>query len=43
VISGGMIPKVQSARSAILKGVGEVDIVNGKTGMKISDGTRIVP
>jgi acetylglutamate kinase len=42
VITGGMIPKVQSARNAILKGVGEVDIVNGLDGIVIAEGTRIV-
>jgi acetylglutamate kinase len=36
-----MIPKVQSARAAIQKGVGEVDILNGKKGIRFSDGTRI--
>lgn len=43
VITGGMIPKVQSARAAIRKGVGEVDIINGKTGLSLSGGTRIQP
>lgn len=42
VITGGMIPKVQSARSAIVKGVGEVDIVNGLEGIRIEHGTRIL-
>jgi acetylglutamate kinase len=42
VISGGMIPKVQSARAAIHKGVGEIDIVNGKDGIDFNTGTRIV-
>ncbi len=42
VITGGMIPKVQSARKAILAGVGEIDIVNGLDGIKINDGTRIL-
>ncbi len=41
VITGGMIPKVQSARAAIRKGVGEVDIVNGKFGIDFKYGTRI--
>ena len=41
VITGGMIPKVQSARAAIRKGVGEVDIVNGKKGIDFKHGTRI--
>jgi acetylglutamate kinase len=42
VIKGGMIPKVQSARAAIRKGVGEIDIVNGLKGIVIESGTRIV-
>jgi len=42
VITGGMIPKVQSARNAILKGVGEVDIVNGLEGVRVDHGTRIL-
>lgn len=42
VISGGMIPKVQSARKAIQVGVGEVDIVLGTKGVNFHFGTRIV-
>lgn len=42
VITGGMIPKVQSARKAIQAGVGEIDIVNGLDGIKINNGTRIL-
>jgi acetylglutamate kinase len=42
VITGGMIPKVQSAKNAILKGVGEVDIVNGFEGINLKHGTRIL-
>ena len=42
VITGGMIPKVQSARKAILAGVGEIDIVNGLDGIQINGGTRIL-
>lgn len=42
VISGGMIPKVQSARKAIQQGVGEVDIVLGTKGINFNFGTRIV-
>jgi acetylglutamate kinase len=42
VITGGMIPKVQSARDAINKGVGEVDIMNGKGGINLKSGTRIL-
>ena len=41
-ISGGMIPKVQSARKAIRSGVGEVDILDGKKGIDFDSGTRIV-
>lgn len=41
VISGGMIPKIQSARNAIKSGVGEVDILNGKEGIDFTSGTRI--
>ncbi len=41
-IKGGMIPKVQSARAAIQKGVGEVGITNGYRGIDLSQGTRIV-
>jgi acetylglutamate kinase len=41
VISGGMIPKIQSACNAIDKGVGEVDILNGGKGIDFSSGTRI--
>jgi acetylglutamate kinase len=41
VISGGMIPKIQSARNAIQRGVGEVDILNGKQGIDFNSGTRI--
>jgi acetylglutamate kinase len=43
VISGGMIPKVQSAKLALQKGVGEVDIVNGFHGISVEHGTRIIP
>jgi acetylglutamate kinase len=41
-ITGGMIPKVQSARNAILKGVGEVNIVDGTRGINLNAGTRII-
>lgn len=41
-IHGGMIPKVQSARNAILKGVGEINIVNGYHGIDLSTGTKII-
>jgi acetylglutamate kinase len=43
VISGGMIPKVLSCRGAIQKGVGEVDIIDGRGGLKKMKGTRIQP
>lgn len=43
VITGGMIPKVQSARSAIRKGVGEVNILNGKKGINLKTGSRLSP
>lgn len=42
VITGGMIPKVQSAKNAIENGVGEVDIVNGYDGIDLDHGTRIL-
>jgi acetylglutamate kinase len=42
VISGGMIPKIQSAANAIKRGVGEVDILNGKQGINFKSGTRIL-
>jgi hypothetical protein len=42
VIQGGMIPKVQSAKAAIKKGVGEVDIVLGTKGVNFNFGTRII-
>ena len=37
VISGGMIPKVEACRSAILAGVSVVRMVNGKDGTIVSD------
>lgn len=37
VISGGMIPKVEACRSAILAGVSAVRMVNGKDGRIVSD------
>jgi len=43
VITGGMIPKILSCRNAIQKGVQEVDIVNGRAGLKRLKGTRIIP
>jgi len=42
IITGGMIPKVQSSCQAIKKGVGEVDILLGKKGIKFDQGTRIL-
>ncbi len=42
VVYGGMIPKLQSAASAIMKGVGEVDILKGGGGLLWSLGTRIL-
>jgi len=42
IISGGMIPKVQSAQAAIKNGVTEVDIVNGFKGIQFEHGTRIM-
>lgn len=41
-ITGGMIPKVQSARKALLRGVGEVDITDGYRGIDLDAGTRII-
>jgi acetylglutamate kinase len=41
-ITGGMIPKVQSARNALQKGVGEVDIIDGFRGLDLNSGTRIL-
>ena len=42
VIKGGMIPKVQSARAAINKGVREINIVNGIFGINLHHGTKII-
>jgi acetylglutamate kinase len=42
VIQGGMIPKVQSARAAIQKGVHQITITNGKAGVKPKSGTKII-
>ncbi|HEV3029577.1 MAG TPA: acetylglutamate kinase, partial [Planctomycetota bacterium] len=41
IISGGMIPKVQSAFSALLKGVREVWILQGKLPLAKAGGTLI--
>ena len=43
VITGGMIPKTRSCREAIKKGVGEVDIVDGRAGLLAMKGTRLLP
>jgi acetylglutamate kinase len=43
VITGGMIPKTRSCREAIKKGVGEVDIVDGRAGLLEMKGTRLLP
>ncbi len=42
VITGGMIPKVTSCRHAIEKGVHEIDIIDGRAGLKKMKGTRIL-
>jgi acetylglutamate kinase len=42
IIHGGMIPKVQSAREAIKKGVRQITIVNGHQGIKVEGGTKII-
>lgn len=42
VITKGMIPKVQSAIEALKRGVKEVNIINGRRGIKADYGTRIV-
>lgn len=41
IITGGMIPKVQSARAAILKGINKITITNGKFGIAVEKGTVI--
>ncbi|MBI4395511.1 MAG: acetylglutamate kinase [Elusimicrobia bacterium] len=43
VITGGMIPKSLSCRSAIEKGVHEIDIIDGRAGLAKMKGTRILP
>lgn len=40
-ITKGMIPKVESARKAVLSGVGQVNILNGTKGIKLAAGTAI--
>ncbi|MFN0118253.1 MAG: acetylglutamate kinase [Elusimicrobiota bacterium] len=42
VVTGGMIPKIQSARMAILKGIKQVTITNGNWGIQIEKGTQII-
>jgi acetylglutamate kinase len=37
-----MIPKVQSACLGIQKGIQEIDILNGKIGLSLKNGTRIL-
>jgi acetylglutamate kinase len=41
-ITKGMIPKVQSARKAVLAGVGQVNILNGTKGVRLASGTAIL-
>ncbi len=41
-ITGGMIPKVQSAKAALDKGVGQIQIVNGTKGIRLESGTKII-
>lgn len=43
VVTGGMIPKTKSCRAAIKKGVGEVDILDGRAGLLEMRGTRLLP
>ena len=43
VITGGMIPKVRSCRRAIEKGVQEIDIIDGRSGLRRMKGTRLLP
>ena len=43
VVKGGMIPKLLSCRSAIRKGVREINIVDGRAGLAALSGTRILP
>lgn len=43
VISGGMIPKSLSCRQAIEKGVSEIDIIDGRSGLLKMKGTRLLP
>lgn len=42
VVTGGMIPKTRSCADALRKGVGEVDIVDGKAGLLRMNGTRLL-
>ncbi len=43
IITGGMIPKLASAVSAIQRGVHEVDILQGGNTISFSKGTRVLP
>lgn len=43
IITGGMIPKTRSCRDALRKGVGEVDIIDGRAGLLKMLGSRLVP
>ena len=43
IITGGMIPKTRSCRDALRKGVGEVDIIDGRAGLLEMSGSRLVP
>jgi acetylglutamate kinase len=42
-ITGGMIPKVLSCAAALDRGVGEVDILDGRAGLAAMKGTRLLP
>jgi acetylglutamate kinase len=43
VITGGMIPKTLSCARAIRKGVREIDIIDGRAGLRQMQGTRLLP
>lgn len=43
VITGGMIPKTQSCKRAIERGVREIDIIDGRAGLLKMKGTRLLP
>ncbi len=42
IVTGGMIPKLQSAANAVKKGVHEVDIIQGGKTLSFTRGTRII-